>query len=413
ETVPAAVDAGDSCKGEGGESRFGAGEDWDLGAHGASGQHGGFPENTSVKRAGRRNSSRSSAGSLSTSVGRSRTGLKPPALPLNRSSSAPADLSRPTLLPEACHTTRITNSAPLSVPPCASLPLTATLSRTLPSQLYDALRAFDDLVTSAPAQAGTTEEAWKNLGTMRKGVAVFQKPVPGHPVGLLKGVGVFKDVGLWDLLAVVECGGARRICTLHHPIGTVVWLPVAATPLTRKSLGRGLCVRRFGHPRRPWAKLHFGLRKTEANMAGEVNYLHRARDAAVMKATVCTDPSTVRVVGVSAPGDYHGVPPEQPQHVRANIELSGWHISQSVKRQPKSVQQAVNGNPKKNGEVLSVTTRTTFIVKSNPHGRIPASILSAASKDVPLCVANASDYYDRFGAPPYLAFCRHGRIYDM
>jgi hypothetical protein len=53
--------------------------------------------------------------------------------------------------------------------------------------------------------------SWKVIQDQR-GVTVAKMDIPGHPMGIVKGEGVFEGYGIMDLKAVIDCVGARRIC---------------------------------------------------------------------------------------------------------------------------------------------------------------------------------------------------------
>ena len=49
-------------------------------------------------------------------------------------------------------------------------------------------------------------------------VTIQKLEVPGHPTGAYLSESIWKDCSVWDVKAVVNCVGARKICTYYFPV---------------------------------------------------------------------------------------------------------------------------------------------------------------------------------------------------
>ncbi|KNC99881.1 uncharacterized protein SPPG_09267, partial [Spizellomyces punctatus DAOM BR117] len=208
------------------------------------------------------------------------------------------------------------------------------------------------------------DESFKHVST-QKDVSIFKKDVPDlpdHPTGILKGVGIYPvtDVkSIWDIIAVVQTAGARKIWDTNFENDTIVE-QLSANSFIIHAMNKGVW------PTSP-------------------------RDATVVS-TIVTGDSRIQSL-VRSVTDDPILPPVKNGNVRAHVDIAGWDI-----------------------EALSdETIKVTHIIQFDPKGWIPSSLISAVSTQLPLTVAAVVDYLKRFGSPPYviggLGSCEISRVH--
>ncbi|TPX66163.1 hypothetical protein SpCBS45565_g04687 [Spizellomyces sp. 'palustris'] len=210
------------------------------------------------------------------------------------------------------------------------------------------------------------DESFKHVST-QKDVCIFKKDVPDlpdHPTGILKGVGTYPvtDVkSIWDIIAVVQTAGARKIWDTNFENDTIVE-QLSANSFIIHAMNKGVW------PTSP-------------------------RDATVVS-TLVTGDSRIQSL-VRSVADDPILPPVKNGNVRAHVDIAGWDI-----------------------EALSdETIKITHIIQFDPKGWIPSSLISAVSTQLPLTVAAVVDYLKRFGSPPYviggLGSCEISRVHYL
>ncbi|TPX55157.1 hypothetical protein PhCBS80983_g05550 [Powellomyces hirtus] len=186
----------------------------------------------------------------------------------------------------------------------------------------------------------------------QKSIAIFHKEVLDHPVGILKGVGVYAgSQGLmWDVLAVIQTAGVRKIWDANFENDTLI---------------EHLC---------PTSFLVHAMNKAV--------WPTSARDATVVSTLITDNDSRIQSIVNSVEND-DALPGVKNGTVRAHVDIAGWDIECLP-----------------HGEI-----RVTHIMQFNPRGWIPSSLLNAVSTQLPLAVNAVYTHVKEFGAPPYIVRC--------
>ncbi|KAJ3007478.1 hypothetical protein HKX48_009103 [Thoreauomyces humboldtii] len=212
------------------------------------------------------------------------------------------------------------------------------------------------------------DTTFRHVSTQRD-IAIYKKEVLDHPVGILKGAGAYPGGrgAMWDMLAVVQTAGARRVCECLSPIGG--WneqvkehLRVATGDATFEN---DTLIEQLS----PVSFL------VHAN--NKAVWPTSARDATVVS-TVITSPDRLQCVVASVDNDP-ALPILKPGNVRAHVDVGGWDIE--------SIEEAI---------------RVTHIIQFDPKGWIPSTLLNAVSTGIPLAVDAVYQYAQKHGAPPFV-----------
>ncbi|KAI8822912.1 uncharacterized protein EV422DRAFT_383752 [Fimicolochytrium jonesii] len=192
------------------------------------------------------------------------------------------------------------------------------------------------------------------LVTTQRDIAIYKREVLDHPIGILKGAGVFAGgrQALWDALAVLQTAGARKLWDSNVEDSVLV---------------EHLC---------PVSTIQHALNKAV--------WPTSARDAIVVS-TMIDGQDRVQAF-VTSVSDDPAIPALKSGWVRAIVEVAGWDL-----------------------ELLpDDNVKITHIIKFDPKGWIPSSLLNAVSTQIPLAVDAVMSHVRKHGAPPYTVKCPLG-----
>ncbi|KAI9007251.1 hypothetical protein BC832DRAFT_530767, partial [Gaertneriomyces semiglobifer] len=189
--------------------------------------------------------------------------------------------------------------------------------------------------------------------TTSKNISVYKRDAPGHPVGILKGVGTYdleSGLGLWDVLSVIQAPGARKVWDGNLDYEKILEQP-SPSSLVTYVMNKGVW------PTSP-------------------------RDAVAIN-TIIVGEDHLRLIGTSIEDDPVA-PPVNKAHVRAYVDLAAWDL-----------QVVRSGLPSGKNSI-----RITHIIQFDPRGWIPGGLLKAVSTQLPMSVAAVMEYLTLHGPPP-------------
>jgi len=200
---------------------------------------------------------------------------------------------------------------------------------------------LDDALEYLRAESVSTE-GWEPLG-MKEDVKMEKKQMPGDSsaIPLVRGRGIIKGIRPDELYPIVSHPGAR-----------VLWDP------------------RFleGHPLRRYARRSYKFYSIQKGA-----FLISQRDILGAQDAVYADDGTILLYQCSVPTDDDA--PEQSGKVRATLTVGGWALRPSGEND----------------------TDATYIVKVNPAGSLPTSIINRVVAEIPICVVNVASFVHTHG----------------
>ncbi|KAI7875618.1 hypothetical protein K492DRAFT_210821 [Lichtheimia hyalospora FSU 10163] len=192
-------------------------------------------------------------------------------------------------------------------------------------------------------------------------VGISKLDVSGHPVGAYLSESIWRDCSIWDVKAVINCIGARKIWDSTFEDAS------------------------FVHQVSPTCSIwHY---KTKGF------WTVSPRDYVAFSAAYMS-PGRIDFCATSCISDTFGhvtLPKDQPGHVRARLDLWAWRL------------ERYDNN----------TTTVKLINQANPQGWIPSYIPNSLSGHHPDIVMHAHQYFNKYGAPPDLVMLQHGSLVNI
>jgi len=190
-------------------------------------------------------------------------------------------------------------------------------------------------------------DGWQNIGT-KADVVMEKKQMPGDgsAIPLVRGRGIIKGVRPSQLYPIISQPSAR-----------VHWDA------------------RFqeAHPLRRYARRSYKFYSLQKG-----GFLVSPRDILGAQGASVSDDGTIEVFQTSVPNDDDA--PEQSGRVRANLTLAGWALRPSGEED----------------------TDATYIVKIDPKGSLPTTIINHVVSEIPLCVVNVAEFFKSNGLISYI-----------
>ena len=303
--------------------------------------------------------------------------------------------------PEPVEPVAPTTHAILSSPERQVWPLCSTIpsGEYYTDSMEDATQYMDQLRQSPPS-------AWTKLNSASSRLDVSQKLIAGHPLGVLRGIvhlstsptpSTKQQLPLpspMDLLSIVESGGARKVWDkMFHDAAIIDWRqPLLQQPSHTNALAnvRFAYTQMIGKwPTSP--RDLFVTVTTQRPSTSHVRVVARSIDADMDVDDQQSSSSSLLAQRTAhlpylAPA-YHARRAD-PKYVRALLTLSGWDLEEL--------------GPCQGGGGGSDGIRITYYAQSNPNGWIPNSVLSIVKAQMPQCALGVVEYWEQFGAPPYL-----------
>jgi len=189
-----------------------------------------------------------------------------------------------------------------------------------------------------------SEDGWETI-VQKSGVLAEKKYIPGDTsaLPLVRGRGVFENVTPAELSSVFSLAGVRLVFDDYTRDVNLL------------------------------AKYSQRVQKFYSVQKGA--FLVQDRDVVGVQATYWNEDGSIEVVQTGVPDD--GSTPPVSGKTRATLTVGGWAL-----------------RPRGND------TEVTYLLKTNPNGSIPAWLIRTIIVDYPLLVAEASDFYTKFGRPP-------------
>jgi len=190
------------------------------------------------------------------------------------------------------------------------------------------------------------EEGWTLMGT-RSGVEMSKKLLPddSSSIPLVKGSGVMKGITPHQFYPIIALPGARRFWDSRFL--------------------EGFALQRYAHRSYKFYTIQKGA------------FLVQPRDFVGYQDAIIEDDGSIYVFQTSVPEDENTG--SVKGRTRGTLTVSGWCI------------KAV-------GDDIDVT----YLVKVNPNGSLPTSVVNMVVSELPQCVVNAFDWWKRTGLLCYI-----------
>jgi len=189
-----------------------------------------------------------------------------------------------------------------------------------------------------------SEDGWEKI-VEKSGVLAEKKFIPGDTsaLPLVRGRGVFENVTPVELFSIFSLSGVRLVFDDYTREIHVL------------------------------AKHSQRVQKFYSVQKGA--FLVQDRDVVGVQGSFWNDDGSIEVVQTGVPDD--GTTPPVSGKTRATLTVGGWAL------RPRG------------GD-----TEVIYLLKTNPNGSIPAWLIRTIIQDYPLLVAEASDFYTKFGRLP-------------
>ncbi|KAI8143239.1 hypothetical protein BJV82DRAFT_611917 [Fennellomyces sp. T-0311] len=191
-------------------------------------------------------------------------------------------------------------------------------------------------------------------------VTIKKIDVPGHPSGAYLSESIWKDCSIWDVKAIVNCIGTRKIWDSTYE--------------------DGVFLRQISKTCSLWHHKMKGFWTVSARDYVAFTSAYTSGSRIDLCATSCTSDI-----------DQYAIPMNTPGYVRARLDLWNWRIER----------------------LDPITTSVKLINQANPQGWIPSYVPNSLSGHNTDIVMRAYQFFKKHGSPPDLTLLEHGTLINV